>query len=249
MPGSQHIVAGLKRALKQSGLTYAEVGRQLDVSESSVKRWFAEEKLSLQRIDAVCHLLDIDYQDLLQLGQQEEGVLDQLTEDQEQQIVNDTRLLLVGYLLLQRWTPQQIIRRYEINEREMTQLLTRLDRLGIIELLPGNRVRTLVTPNFRWRTGGPIQRYFEASVRKDFFDSHFDLPGESQQFLYGMLSEDSIEQLNRRISHLVEDYRTLIRRDRMVPIAERSGTSLVIALRRWGFPAFDALKRPDGSKL
>ncbi len=63
-----------------------------------------------------------------------------------------------------------------------------------------------------------------------------------------MISEESMGQLNRRIENLIEDYNDFVRRDRMVPISERSGTSLVVALLRWGFPAFDALKRSDGVK-
>ena len=154
MPSSQHIISGLKRALKVNGVTYADVGRKLAVSESTVKRWFSAEILSLQRVDDICDLLGINVHDVLQLGHQADGTLMQLTEAQEQEIVDDHRLLLVGYLLLQRWTPQQIIGRYDISEHELTRLLARLDRLGIIELLPDNRVKTLVTPNFTWIPGG-----------------------------------------------------------------------------------------------
>ena len=82
-----------------------------------------------------------------------------------------------------------------------------------IELLPGNRVKMLVTPNFNWIPRGPIQRYFEESVVKDFFDSAFDGVGETRQFVYGMLSEHSIAQINRRVQHLIEDYKSLLNQD------------------------------------
>jgi hypothetical protein len=56
MPTSQDVVNGLKRALKVNVKTYADVGRHLSVSESFVKRWFAEGRLSLDldRIDDIC---------------------------------------------------------------------------------------------------------------------------------------------------------------------------------------------------
>ncbi len=52
--------------------------------------------------------------------------------EQEQALVEDVRLLLVGYLLLQRRSADQILARYDVGEHELTRLLARLDRLRII---------------------------------------------------------------------------------------------------------------------
>jgi len=41
------LVDALKSALRQRSLTYAEIGRGLRLSESSVKRMLAQKKLSL----------------------------------------------------------------------------------------------------------------------------------------------------------------------------------------------------------
>ena len=168
--------------------------------------------------------------------------------EQEQALVEDVRLLLVGHLLLQRRSADQILARYDVGEHELTRLLARLDRLRIIELQPGNRVRTLVAPNFRWCDDGPLEHLFETRVRDTFFDSEFNAPGEIEQFLYGMLSDEAIEHINTKIRQLAEDYVSASQRDRMVPLSRRHGTSMVVAFRRWGFPAFDALKRADGVK-
>ena len=63
-----------------------------------------------------------------------------------------------------------------------------------------------------------------------------------------MLSDEAIEHINTKIRQLAEDYVSASQRDRMVPLSRRHGTSMVVAFRRWGFPAFDALKRADGVK-
>ncbi|MDA0791622.1 MAG: helix-turn-helix transcriptional regulator [Proteobacteria bacterium] len=243
MADSFRVVTALKRALKMRGLTYAEVGRQLGVAESSVKRWFADGTFTLARIDQLTELLDLDLQDLLRLADQGGPLLETLSDAQEQALVSDMRLLLVGYLLLQRWTPLQISVQYDVEEHQLTSLLAHLDRLKLIELLPGNHVKMLVAPNFSWRTGGPIQQFFEDRVRRDFFESDFDKPGEVQRFVYGMLSDDAIMHVNRSILRLIEEYNGIVHQDRMLPPTERHGTSLVVALRRWSFSAFDDLKR------
>ena len=45
------LVTELKRYLKAHGITYAALAKQLDLSESSVKRQFARQSFSLQRLE------------------------------------------------------------------------------------------------------------------------------------------------------------------------------------------------------
>jgi transcriptional regulator with XRE-family HTH domain len=240
---SDQLIDALKAALKQHGLTYRDLADGLQVSESSVKRWFAERTFTLQRIDSICRLMDLEFSGLLQLARHQSELAETLTAAQEQAMVGDVRLLLVAYLLLHRYTPDQIRAEYRFEETELFRYLARLDRLGVIELLPGNRVRPLIAPNFSWLPHGPIQRYFESRVRQDFLQSDFNAPGEMQRFAYGMLSEEAIGQINRRIERLVREYDTLNQEDRALPLAVRHGTSMLVAFRRWGFSEFDELRR------
>ena len=47
-----------------------------------------------------------------------------------------------------------------------------LDRLKFIELLPGNRIRLLVSRAFAWIPDGPIQRLFKSQLSQDFLKSN-----------------------------------------------------------------------------
>ena len=47
------LVTELKRYLKAQGVTYASLGKQLGLSESSVKRQFARQSFSLQRLEQI----------------------------------------------------------------------------------------------------------------------------------------------------------------------------------------------------
>ena len=57
----------------------------------------------------------------------------------------------------------------------MTQvrILTRLDRLKLIDLYPKNRVRLLVSRRIVWRPDGPIRRQYEKQVKAQFVDYRF----------------------------------------------------------------------------
>lgn len=64
MAQSKALVAVLKQALKAHSLTYRDVGLALSLSTPSVKRLFATHTLSLQRVDAICALMNMEMSDL-----------------------------------------------------------------------------------------------------------------------------------------------------------------------------------------
>jgi hypothetical protein len=53
-PESKLLVSALKRCLKLKSVTYKNLALSMNLSESSVKRWFASNNLSLQRFEQVC---------------------------------------------------------------------------------------------------------------------------------------------------------------------------------------------------
>ena len=78
------------------------------------------------------------------------------------------------------------------------RLLARLDKLGIIDLLPNNKIRVRVAPDFSWLPGGPIQQYFRAQLRNDFFNSRFDGEREKMSMVSGMLWPESFKALQKK---------------------------------------------------
>jgi len=59
MPQAALLVEVVKRSLRERGLTYARVAKGLGLSESSVKRVFSQENLSLDRLEQICALMDL----------------------------------------------------------------------------------------------------------------------------------------------------------------------------------------------
>ena len=161
MAQTRELIKTLKSALKAQGKTYADVAVELGLTEASVKRLFSTQRFSLDRLDRVCHLLDMEISDLVQLMNEQQQRLQQLSIEQEKEITADVKLTLVAVCVLNRWTMNDILSYYHISENECVRQLAKLDRLKVIELLPGNRIRLLVAPNFSWRENGPIQLFFQ----------------------------------------------------------------------------------------
>lgn len=240
----------LKRELKGQGLTYADLAERVGLSESSIKRMFSSSRLSLERLEALCHAAGMEISDLVaRMGADRKRVA-LLSEEQEREIADNPRLLLVAISVLNLWTFEEILATYELSEHEVIQLLARLDRLDIIELLPLNRFKLVVASDFRWRTNGPIQRFFRKEVQPAFMKSTFSKPGEKLLFRSGMLSRGSNASFQKKMDRLVAEFSELHEEDIGLPLQERFGSSLLIALRPWEFDYFRELRRnPDEKKF
>ncbi|UJJ30701.1 helix-turn-helix domain-containing protein [Halopseudomonas maritima] len=241
------IVSALKNALKEQGITYQQVAEALELSEASVKRLFSERQFSLQRLDQICSLLGLEISDLVRRLDQAQRI-DALTAEQEQELVSDDRLLLVAICALNRWSLAQILETYQLSEVEAVGRLARLDRMGLIELLPGNRIKPLISHDFRWQQHGPIQRFFEQQVQSDFFQCHFNRPGELRMFLSGMLSPQSTEQMHQKLQRLAQAFRHSHQEDLVLPLEQRFGVSMILAIRPWEVAAFQQLRRAEAAK-
>jgi hypothetical protein len=242
MAGRTQIVAELKRALRASGHTYAHVARKLGLSVASVKRLFSQEDLSLERIDAICELIGLNLIEILDQARERMSPATQLTLAQETQIVSDLRLLFMTWLVLIRTPFEEIVQTYRFTEREALKYLIRLDRLKVIELQPGNRVRLLVSRHFSWRTGGPVQKYIDQKLLREFFASHFTATGEEFFFHGGRVSAEALGRLKRALQGAARECAEIIERDR-ASTQDRCGAAFVLALRPWNYSGFKQFDR------
>ena len=239
------LVDALKRMLKGQAVTYAMVAVGLGLSEASVKRMFSRRDFTLQRLEDVCRVAGIEFGELAREASAEDAGMTHLTVEQEREIVSDPTLMLIALCAVGNWTFPQIVETYDIPEAECLRCLARLDRHRIIELGPGNRIRSLIDRTFAWLPGGPIQRYFRARVESEFLSSKFDRPGELFVYINGMLSRHSTSEVTARMRRVANEFADLHAADRALPLSERHGASMLLAIRPWEPRAFRALRRKD----
>ncbi len=135
---------------------------------------------------------------------------------------------------------------YHFSEPELVHQLAKLDKLKLIELLPKNRIKLLIAPNFSWRKNGPIQRFFVERLRDEFLHSDFDRPGEVWMVLSGMLSQVSARKLAGHARRLEREYRELNETDMHLPLEQRDQVSMIVAMRPWRPAVFHKLRREPG---
>lgn len=248
MNQTQAIHAALKKLMRSRGVTYADAAGVLKLSEASIKRLFSQQALSLSRLEALCNWLHVDIQDVVRMSREQEPLTTELSEEQERVLLGDTGLLLLAYLLLNHWTVEEILETYGFSRPEIIRRMFHLQELGLVEVLPFDRVRLRTARNFSWRRDGPVQRYFADQVLRDFLASNFDQPGETMEFVSGMLSRKSILHLHDQVAELARELDGLVEADLGLPASERLGSSLFVAFRPWEFSGFKAFRSGDRTK-
>lgn len=243
MRQTESIIDTLKQLLRSRKITYADVGEALGLSESSVKRQFSTQRLSLENLAKIAELANCSLAELTAMASKKVAPITMLSEEQEKELLADGKLILVTYLVLNGWDIARIVSRFLISEAEVVQRLIRLDRLGMVELLPGNRIRRLVGRNFSWRKHGPVDTWFHNEVQGDFFETRFSGDGEHMHFVGGLLSANSLRRLQQQIDKLTAEVDNLIEQDADLPIEDKRSVGAVFATRPWEVPLFRKMKR------
>jgi hypothetical protein len=237
------VVDALKRALKAKKLTYAHVARELAISEASVKRMFASGRFTLSRFEQVCQFAGLGLTELAREVDSEKNYIAHMTLEQEREVVANPRLFLVAVCALNHLTLDQVVETYEISRADCIQLLLKLDRIKFLELMPNNRIKLKVSPDFSWLPNGPILQYFMTRAHHEYFRSKFDGPGEIIMVVNAMLSAASSAQFAMKLRKLAKDFSELHQDDKHLAIGDRRPASVVLALRPWELDDFNRLRR------
>jgi len=244
MAQTKQLIDALKRTLKAQGLSYADVAKELDLSEASVKRLFSHSSFSLARLDKVCQMMGMEISDLVtQMHRYSHAMVSELSLQQEQEIASDTGLLLVTVCILNRWTMAQLIEHYHLSEHQCIHYLAVLDRLQLIDLLADNRIKLRVAANFKWIDNGPIQQFFQQKLASDFFSTTFNQQHEQLIVINGMLSTEAMAVFHRKLTQLAREFDALNQNDASLSLSQRSGTTVVLAMRNWRLGLFDSLRK------
>ncbi len=248
MSQTSRLVETLKKVLKARGITYPMLAEEMGLSVASVKRLFSKHGFSLHRLEEICEILDLDFYDLVTMMKQSDLTRQSvLSVEQEQALAGEPKLFLFLYFLVNGWPLSLITTEYEITEEEAATFLFKLDRLGLIELHPGNRIRLLVSDSVFWRRDGSFWERYHKPMTDDFLDHDFDQMGARRLFSPGQLSDASLKIVLKKIDGLIRQFNELSEMDTCLPLDVRRSTGLFIGFRPWVFSMIADLRRKKRS--
>ena len=225
------LVEALKKLLKSRGMTYRELAARLGLSEPSVKRVFSEETFTLQRLEQVCAVLEIDFFELAKLARGATAVVDEMTVEQEKALAADPRLLGVFYLLFNDWQPDDVHARYRLTRAEVLKLVLRLAKLGLVDLLPKDKVKLRVPKSLRLRRDGPVRARHGPAIVASFVDGDFEKAGGLFRFEVRELSPASVALLMRRLDRLAAEFNEMAELDSYLPSGQRKTIGMALGIR------------------
>lgn len=235
MESSKLIIESLKSHLKLRGLAYRDLGRAWDLSESSVKRVMSSEELSLSRLEKACELMDIPLGDFLkQINFNKNSEMFYLTHDQELKLSKDPEALHYFLLIEDGWNPTDIVREYSISAEKNIKTLNQLERWGLIELLPQNKIKRKFMGDLRFRKKGPLGRNLETLIRSEFLQSTFEREDEYFTFLHLNFLPNEMARFRSRLSEFIKELMAESDERRDHPNVQVQG--MIVALRPWESP-------------
>ena len=213
MASTDDILNLVRVQMRRQKITYSALAKKLKLSESSIKRMFSRADMSLSRLQKICDLLGVDLADLAAQVIEERRTLTELTEAQEKALTEEPKFLLFAYLITRGWSFSDILSKYQFTPAEGTAMLVKLDRMKLIELMPENRVRLRISRDFSWRDNGPISRYFDREVQREFLKGDFSRPGSLKLVANGYVSPASLSALHQRMDRLIREFNEMSKRD------------------------------------
>jgi hypothetical protein len=131
-----------------------------------------------------------------------------------------------------------------LSEAECIKHALVLDKMGIVHLYPGNRIRLLLARDFDWLENGPIRQFLRVKALPDFLANGFsDEPSDVLSFGHGMLTSAGRQQLRTELERMKARLAALHEASSKAPLAEKRGIALLLATRSWEPEGFAELRR------
>lgn len=228
---SSALLAHLRRALRLQGWTARRIAETFNVGEATAKRWLAGKGLTLEGLERLAALAGLSLAELTRAAEHpDSGLAQELTLAQERALSVDPFMAFLFMTLLGGNSPQEVAADFALPERAIAASLERLERLALIDRLPGERVRPLVDRAIVWRKS-PMRTLFEERMKRQFLAMDF----AAEDAVYA----SEVVKLSARgaaeLAELIEGHRRavqdLARRDRDTSLLPRKWYAMLSAMR------------------
>lgn len=231
-PPTSALLAELRRNLRLHGWTARRLATELAIGEATAKRWLAGRGLTLDRLDQLAGLCAMTLADLARAAEHPGSSLpNELTLAQERALSADTFLAFLFMTILGGTSPDEIARDFAVPPPLMALSLGRLERLALIDQLPGGRVRALIDRSIVWRKI-PMRALFEQHMKPQFLA--MDFSAEDSVFVSNVvkLSPRGAAELAELLERLRRDVQDLADHDRETALLPGEWHGVMAVMRK-----------------
>ncbi|SFR91004.1 hypothetical protein SAMN05192580_1775 [Sphingomonas jatrophae] len=207
------MLAALRRALRSAGWTQARLATELEVGTATVKRWLHGRGLGFATLGRLCALAQTSLAELTDAARLAPDAADHLTLAQEEALTRDSNLSTVFFLILNGWPIEEATAGFHIAPETVDRHVERLERLALVDRLPGGRVRARLRPEHAWQRA-PMRRHFERHMKPLFTAVDFGDPETIFGAATVKLSPLGVARLRERIEAFRRDIQAIESEDR-----------------------------------
>ncbi|HTJ63762.1 MAG TPA: helix-turn-helix transcriptional regulator [Alphaproteobacteria bacterium] len=222
----------LRELLRQHGLRFADVARRLGVTERTVTRWFSADSVETAVLQRLCELIDIDFFALCEIAAKRvESRPMRHTLQQEQALAESPLLNYLFAQICKGWTAKELRDDIEIPEPVLIDHLLQLDKIGLIELLPGNEIRLKTSRDMLLIPNGPYARRLNQWLSETFKKPDVDEEKSVWVCDFMKLTPGSRERFERKFRALMHEAQELSDADRRAHAEDREWYGVVLVAK------------------
>lgn len=207
------LLATLRRHLRTAGWTQADIARKLGVGTATVKRWLHGKGLGLRTLSQLCALANVSLAELAEQSAVAERPDDKLTLAQEKALTASPELSTVFFIIVNGWPVSEAEEGFGIPPAQIAGHVERLERLALVDRLPGGRLRARLDPAHVWQRE-PMRRHFEKYMKHLFFELDYGDPTTVFGAETMKLSPVGVARVAERIERFRGELREIAQEDR-----------------------------------
>ena len=189
----------IKRLIRGSSMTYKDLAKKMNLSESGLKKILSKEDMPTSRLMEFCDHLDLSLTDLLK-GIESQNFIDiTFTKEQESVFEKDYRVFLFyWFLVYERRSLEETMSLMNLNKHASEKLLLKLDKLNLLSYLANGKLKIPSPKPVRWTDDSPFVRNLYKRWSSDLVQSSLsNLKDTNKYFMlrYLQMSQENYHEL------------------------------------------------------
>ncbi|PSU11732.1 XRE family transcriptional regulator [Photobacterium gaetbulicola] len=197
----------IKRELKKHGINYRALSTQLGISDVSIKRLLNNQQpLSMQRLIAICQLIDVPLSNLLVEAEKNLFKIPLFTSEQDQAFWDNPALFTFWTKLTEHQSVAEITAKYHLNNASVHLYLRQLEKVGLITLGLAHEVKLCVPTHTSFEKGSKFPEFFTHQVLTRLQERVIGISADDEDAFLITLKADLTKDEFQKVVHKLDDW-------------------------------------------
>ena len=208
---TEYVLKALKIILKNKKIKYADLSKNIGLSESGLKKMMTSNDISIHRLNIICQFVGISIVDLLKMSQTQTIENIKLTSKQNELLLkNNTALMVFWMLTVEQKTPAAIKKIEKISSVDFQKIIYKLASVDLLKINAQGQITATHKGLYRWDETSPLVQ----KINRDW--SHLTLDkslrtadNHFHRLSYVQVSKKNRDKIVEKISDLINEIANL----------------------------------------